>query len=517
MKRLLALVPEKYAWTLAIAGAHATIACVLAATLNVWVDEGYSLDTTGRTISYAWRQAIHFESQPPGYFVLVTAWRQICDSVFFARLLSIVCTTASILAAALISEKSLGDRVRPFVLPLLVAAQPLTMFVAVEMRRYALALFLTCGLLICFDKAFPRTGKASVYWRAAYSLAALACLYTEYFSGFILAAQSVLLIFRRRLSDLGIQLTSLAFVAVLFAPLALDVVSQIHTYETLEPSSMGQIAIIRRFASYSLDTLLSTLWFGRWNGAAKLLMMAAAALCIVKVGRSGAAGKPGLPPIGPLIVAAVLGACLMLASTVSAPAFLHPKHFIVVLVPWNLALLSALTAFGRRLAALALTGVVALNCLAGLHEFGHLAKRGDSRRIARFIERNERPGEPIIVFNAEAALGIRHHYRGMNRIVVVPRPVDYRKYDLRRFILRDESEFWASLDGTHDDSHFCWVVTDSCTDPESGTCRVGDINFNCTLFEDILNRRFIQLGDVEFFQGRVRHFRRSDTEFPDAD
>ena len=70
---------------------HVLVATILAAILNVWVDEAYTLDTTGGSVSYAWNQAIQFELQPPGYFLILTAWRVIADSIFWLRMLSIFC------------------------------------------------------------------------------------------------------------------------------------------------------------------------------------------------------------------------------------------------------------------------------------------------------------------------------------------------------------------------------------------------------------------------------------------
>ena len=63
----------------------------LAAILNIWTDEAYTLNTTGKNLSYALVQAINFESQAPLYFILLNIWRSVNDSIFWARLFSIIC------------------------------------------------------------------------------------------------------------------------------------------------------------------------------------------------------------------------------------------------------------------------------------------------------------------------------------------------------------------------------------------------------------------------------------------
>ena len=54
---------------------HICIAIFLAKNLNVWIDEVYSLYTTGEGVRYAIKQSISFELQPPLYFVLLSLWR----------------------------------------------------------------------------------------------------------------------------------------------------------------------------------------------------------------------------------------------------------------------------------------------------------------------------------------------------------------------------------------------------------------------------------------------------------
>jgi hypothetical protein len=496
-------------WTPVIALAHALVATILAEVLNIWIDEGYTLDTTSRTIAYAWSQAISFESQPPFYFLLMTLWRRICDTVFFARLFSVCCTTATILLAPYLSKLFLGSNVRPRLLPALIAAHPLTLFAAVEMRRYALVLMLTSCLLIAFDKAFGESNHALAYWKLLYPLLALVSLYTDYFIGFVLAAQSVLLVTKRRWRGLIVQIAGMSVVAALSVPLLSPLLSQLATYEVHEASSMSQLARAQRYLSYSLDNLLWTQWFGPLNRPAKLLLLAAAAYCVARLLRKARTARGPSLPGGPVVLTVTIVGSLIVASLVFAPSILQPKHLIVLLVPMNLAFLALLTSFRKELLAVAVVGFAAINLLGCIHNFGHLAKRGDCKRVARFIQERERPNEPIVVFNAEAALGFEEYYRGLNALAIVPRPIGFRNYNLRDLALKDEREFWASLSRLPVMPTNIWVLTDSATDPDAVVCGYGDIDFNCKLFESILSRHFVLIDQERFFESRVRYFRRS--------
>lgn len=501
-----------YIWTAAIACVHVVVACFLAANLNAWVDEFCTLATTGKTVMHAWGQAITFEAQPPGYFVILALWRKLGDSVFWARLLSIGFTAASILLAALISRQYTGHRALPVALPLLVAAQPVTMLAAVEMRRYALALLMTCCLLVLFHQAFIRRGKTLPGWWGLYVLAAVVALYTDFVTAFVLAAQSVVLLSKRSYREFGAQASSLVLVLVLLGPIVPEIISQIETYEGLQSPSTSQLETGLRVTSYALDNVVATRWLGRWNRPAKFLIAVVAVLSALYVARRSVRDRTVTPPLDPIIMATALGASLIVVASVAPSAFSHPKHFIAMLIPWNLALVSALTAFRRTTVVVVITAIAAVNCLASAYDYRQLAKRGDCWRVARFIEQNERPGEPIIVFTGEAAVGIKYYYTGLNRIVAVPKPFDLSggSYNVRELALEDECEFWQSLGERSDDRGYFWVVTDSSTDPGSGSCRYGAIDFNCALFERILSDKFVLLENTDFFEARVRYYRLQD-------
>lgn len=495
---------KEVVWTLAIAGAHAVVACILAAVLNIWIDECYTLDTISRTISYAWNQALHFESQPPGYFLALTLWHRIADTVFFARLFSVLCTVGTILATQRLSLQCFGDRIPSSLVPLLVAAQPLTLLAAVEARRYALVLLLTCFLLIAFSKAFLRARDFAPGWRTAYACAAVAALYVDYFIAFVLAAQTGLLFVRQRWRDLKVQVSILLLVAVACLPLMFEVTNQLRVYEELDSAGANQLASTARYVSYALENLATTQWLGSWNRPAKLLLLITLAYVLCRYTARTKGNPERTASLDPVILTTLIGLCFVALSFVSTPSILQPKHLVVMLIPWALVVAGAWTLFQRGVAVALVTGVVALNVLASVNNFSHFAKRGDFVRVARFIEQNERRGEPIVVFYAEVALGFEHHYRGVNRIVVIPNPVDFQKYDLRRFVLPNDGSFWSSLASTLQYSERIWVLTDAFSDPELGGCGFGDVDFNCRRFEEWLGLNYALERDARFFQSRVR-------------
>ena len=67
---------------------HLIITIPLAYELNVWVDEASTLYNTEHGFIHTFQNVFHTEKQAPLYFILLSLWRDIDASVFFARLFS---------------------------------------------------------------------------------------------------------------------------------------------------------------------------------------------------------------------------------------------------------------------------------------------------------------------------------------------------------------------------------------------------------------------------------------------
>ncbi|MGA8098444.1 MAG: glycosyltransferase family 39 protein, partial [Candidatus Cybelea sp.] len=176
--------------------ANLAVTLPLAYILNLWQDEAYTLQTTGHGLAYAFHQALAFEQNAPLYFVFLAALRHLGTSIFFLRLPSVLCIAV---AVALVPE--LARRYIPAIdagLVTLVAAwNPFVIWAAVEMRVYALIIVLSALLLLTFFDAFlVRTpSKASAF---AYAVCCILALYTQYYLGFLIAAQALTLVLVHR-------------------------------------------------------------------------------------------------------------------------------------------------------------------------------------------------------------------------------------------------------------------------------------------------------------------------------
>src|SRR5687768_10173062 len=84
---------------------HLAIALPLSLQINIWADEASTLYTTQNGFFRAFQNLFTDEKQAPLYFLLLSLWRKINDSVFFARLFSVLFSLLSIIAFARLAQR----------------------------------------------------------------------------------------------------------------------------------------------------------------------------------------------------------------------------------------------------------------------------------------------------------------------------------------------------------------------------------------------------------------------------
>jgi hypothetical protein len=484
----------------ALAGLYLAIALPLAARLDIWIDEAYTLETTGRGARHALHQALFFEQQPPLYFVLLGLWRTLDTGVLFARLFSVLCGLAMLFAVAALSRRWLPEA-HPAWLTALAGLNPFFFYAALEIRTYAFALLLSALLLLLLHDGYladslirePRRGA-----RLGFGLVAVAALYTQYYLGFLLIAGAVALLATRRWRPLRDYLLAMAAVAVCFAPMLWLIPRQVSAQGAGERASIveGVQSLAGRIQEYAWPTegLPAAL-----RPALRVGFMIALVL-LVLIHRRAARRRE--VAVWTLTAAAVL---LFLAVRVgiTGPHLMQPRHTTALYLPALLTVFSAvlLLAEPRRRWALRIwTGAMILLTAASMAQtYGALARIGDWARVAGFLERNARPGEPILVLTAEAAIPLKHYYRGPNPLLPLPAGEDFKVYDTRELELRSEREIDAAL-ARVPANRSLWVVTHPLHPDWLG------IDYGFGVLEGYLARRYRVERNVLFYGTRVRHF-----------
>jgi len=482
----------------ALAGLYLAIALPLAARLDIWIDEAYTLETTGGGLRHALHQALFFEGQPPLYFLLLGLLRTLEGSVFFARLFSVLCGAAALFAVAALSRRWLPE-VHPGWLTALFLFNPFFFYAALEIRPYALALLLSALLLLLLHDGYvaPEPRQAA---RWGYAAATLAALYTQYYLGFLLVAGAVALLVLERRRSLRSYLLAMAAVAAGFAPMLWILPGQVsaQTAAVAERASVreGVQSLAGRVQEYAWPTPGLP---DAWRPAARVGFALAVVLLVLvhrRAARRSAVAVWALTATAALLFLAVrLG--------VTGPDLMQPRHTAALYLPALLTVASAVLLIPeprqRRVLGAWTAAVILLTTLSMTETYGALAKTGDWARVGRFLERNARPGEPILVLTAEAAVPLERYYHGPDPLVPLPAAEDFKTYDARKFALRGEAEIDAALARTPGHPTSVWVVTH----PLQGWL---GIDYGFGVLESYLARRYRMDREAMFFGTRVRHF-----------
>lgn len=470
----------------AAVGIALAVSAVLAGTLNIWQDEAYTLHSISSGAAFAFHEALAFEQNAPLYFVILALLHQVSGSVFFLRLFSVACAVGAVTVVPAIMRRYVPT-VDPGLPTLVVALNPFLIWAAVEMRVYALVILLSAVLLLlCYDAFLaerPRRSSALLY-----AACAAVALYTQYYLLFLIAAQAVaVLIFRR--SALGRFALAALVALLLFAPLAFVVPGQVQNFRGAfaRPTLVGEIlAIAAILARYALPLLIH-------HAKLAYVLLATLLAAAVYVGRRSFASSCG----SALLVTTGFAAAFFALGTYAAGVHILNRHVASLYIPTALLPFAAIgmlrDGVRARLAIVWSVAALAVSSVALMQTYAHMAKPGDWISVNAYLSDNERANEPIVVFEAENALPLEFYYRGANRIVPIPKAVDFHRYDVSDFIIRDAAQMHAAMPR----EKRVWFVN-------AGGCASAEVRFGCEVVERYISAHYRTVKDELFDESRAR-------------
>lgn len=476
---------------------HLALTLLLAYKLNIWVDEAFSLRTTERGFGYALHQALNFELQAPLYFVLLSLWRKINGSIFFARLFSVACVALSLKVIASLVGRYLKN-LHPAWIVAAVAFNPVVIAVAVDVRLYALVLLLSSLLLLTFYDGFlteTRSRRAQV----CYVLLAVAALYTQYYMGFLLAANACALVCLKRWRALLEYLVGMVLVGLCFLPMLPFIRYQMsaHTAPMHNRESWfeGFKFVTWRMKDYLLpQSVNASLDVRKWL----LRVCYAVVICYVVVVFLIYKKRRSLTPetLALWTITIVVALFFVLTARLSGEMLLQIRHTTVLFLPVNFAVFALVLLANNKRAVLIWTLLVLLFSLPALYvHYRHMSKSGDWQRVAAYLMSEEKPEQAILIFHAGAALPLENYYAGRNVLVPVPHENTFERFDFHDYVLRDEREISTALErtpGAHDE---VWLVTD-------GDCGFADLSYHCEILEGFVGK-YYTVAATRYFDGSM--------------
>jgi hypothetical protein len=386
--------------------------------INVWEDEVYSLNTSSYNLKTVISQSYNFEGQPPVYFILLALWRTINSGVFFARFLSLIFIGLSAYLiyriVALFSE--IGNARWLVVIFLL---NPFTVWAALEIRTYALLIFLSSISLFFFLKYYLYNKSKYQYY---FLVVCLIGLYTQYFFSFLMIALSVsLLIFK------GWK----AFIrqCVYFIPLILLFIPSLYFItKNLEiaQSARSDYALVQRISVvlHTPQNLILALQIESLNVVIRWGIKVAFTLIVLigyikiyrKWKRENGNGLKFITGILLSIEILVLLYCFFNAYT----GIWYDDRYMAIAFPFFILIFTLIGTYTSLLRSI-IFGTFSIYFLY-LLLFTYIppVKNYDYKSLANYIGKIENQNEPILCYSDLLSLPLGYYYKGRNILAPLP-------------------------------------------------------------------------------------------------
>ena len=464
------------------------IGVILSNLLNISTDEGFAFHTTGFGPSYAWMQSIDFEAQPPFYFVLESIWRMLNEySILWARLPSVFFACGAV-ALITLAVKRVAPNIHPLIVSLLTALNPIVIWAAVEMRVYALVLFIAAGLTWTLVEGFllPNLVQHKVWlYRLGYTLFAIAGLYTQYYLGFILAAHFLTVLFFTNWKMLRIFILSMVVTIISFVPFVGVVINHVKNAGNMDSViKLSLPQLIHQFADIIFLFILphNEFWTGKLQ-AGVICLFVILSLTIFFI------NKPKFNEVQ-IKIGIQWFLCLIVFigffAVLSTP-FPLMRH-IIALVPSTLVVafivMSSITKWKNQFYSVIIVLFAVLASTEYLYEYNPMTKPGDWQRAAKIVSMDKTI--PVVVFPIEERPAIDVYLPDDVNPISIPKPMTYGLDYIEQARIPDELTVTKILDPVTNISSFLWVVSlQECHEPnENG------YNFNCRFLQNYLNKNY---------------------------
>lgn len=202
-----------------VAGLTVLAAALRFATLthqSLWFDEAQAVHEMRLSLGAMLHTWSANEPNPPLYFVVAWLWTHVFGAgTAGVRSLSAVVGTATVPLVYLAAREMVSRRAS-LVAAGLITLSPFMIWYSQEAREYGLLAALCAASLIFFARAWhaPGSRRDLVWWTV---LSALALL-TQYFALFLIGAEALLLLYRRRDAGVVLALVALALVEATLIP-----------------------------------------------------------------------------------------------------------------------------------------------------------------------------------------------------------------------------------------------------------------------------------------------------------
>jgi uncharacterized membrane protein len=382
--------------------------------------------------------ALHFELQPPLYFVLLDLWIRVSRDVMFGRVVSTVAVMVFVVMVAAMARR-VGVRRWPLV-AVVTAVLPGAIWAGAELRGYALVMCLAATswyffLALVQPERKPRAGDM-----VAYVCASVALLYCFYYGVFVVAGQWAAAVVMRRRWPLVTALT--AVIALMLAPMIPSILWQAQQHPLLGPR-IDVFANPLYAAGQTIVTTVQSVGGNAPIAARTPFLIGLGVLVLATLAARALASRRAWSADDALVGVAALTPVVCIGTLrLFDLAPVQGRHFLVALA--GMALFIALWSDAIRPATVrgGLLAALVVLIAASLASFQrNNVQLQDWRGVARYVSARAVDGDKVLVYIPDETLAFGYYYTGRAPVYGLPTDLDRNAYhDASVYTLHDTAQ-----------------------------------------------------------------------------
>ncbi len=447
---------------------------VVEPTLAPWTDEVFTTLTARRGIVGAFSHALHYQSQPPVYYVSAAAAWQLEPTVRSLRFVSLLGAIACVWSMIPLA-RALRLGTRASWLPVMCASLPLVQTYALEARPYSWAMtFVSCAmasmLWLLAEERRAQAHRASAVLVASAVLAMLTFYYAGLPIAFGLVSAWLLFPSRRRRVMVVVVATTLCMLPWL--PIILVQLRAIAGNYPVLVAALPTATPLTSLAAVLAHGIVGAPIAERsvFRIVAGGCTLAAVATAVVRLRtRRWSSSTPAhdesvfAARAAAVILSASVGSvAVLLALQLSSTLMVWPRYYVMVaavgMAAFTAIVAATTSSAARRLATLCLIAVLAGQQISFLRNLPH---RPDPRPGATYVAVRATPDERVFVANFVVALLFLQAYHGQSTVVPLPVDTSSVRYRMRDLYVEDTGAVRARIDSSLNVVPGFWWVRDT--------------------------------------------------------
>jgi 4-amino-4-deoxy-L-arabinose transferase-like glycosyltransferase len=417
---------------------YAITLMVLAKETVLWEDEIYSLHTTSQNISFAVKQSYNFEGQPPVYFILLTIWRDISGTLFFARLLSLVFTIFSGLLIYKISTEYLNDY-QALIATVLFLMNPAIVYFAFEARLYSFIIFLALASLYLFHKAYLSESPKNIFV-FLHAVISILGVFTQYFFVLLLLAEALALFLLFGWKKI-IKYFLIHFVIAIFFTINISVIPY-HVDAIRNDQIIFDFGLLKPFLRTLQNFIFSFKYVNLTLIVRRLIIVTYIIWLIISIKKLQLSFRSFYKPLYPIRFLIIISLFFYLSFVILFIGFKldYEEKYIAILYPSLFLIFIFSFTLNQRYFVIWAFLIFIYYGYINYKEYSSYVKIHDYEQIANYVEKIEKDDEPILFYLSLNALPFQYYYKGSNKIIPLPVPVMLNTLDyLKNIHIQDKS------------------------------------------------------------------------------